>query len=102
MALSARDVCLLMKIFRLLKLWPKAGEVYGMTQYKGWAESKTVWANMITVGAAAVFAITEIDLGVTDETASSIAVAVVAIYNIWLRFKTEQPISLQPRTKTDS
>ena len=59
---------------------------------KPWYESKTIWANILTVAALTVqVVLTSSGLGLTTQQLA-VGAAVVAVLNIWLRFITIERI----------
>jgi hypothetical protein len=52
--------------------------------------SKTIWANVIAIGAAILGAF---NIDVDPETQAQIAAGIVAVANIILRFVTKEPIA---------
>jgi len=78
-----------MKIGLFLKAWRLKGQI-GET--KQWYLSRTIWVNILTLLASVAVVGFGVDLGIKDEEINALAVAAVAIANIWLRFRTAQPL----------
>jgi hypothetical protein len=80
-----------MKIGLFLEAWRLKGQI-GET--KQWYLSKTIWVNLLTLLASVGVVGFGVDLGLKDEEINALAVAAVALANIWLRLRTAQPLQL--------
>ena len=76
----------------LFRFGGRAKESVAEIQVKGWYRSKTVWVNLLTLGADVLVYFYGPDYGLGGDDIQALSVGAVALANLGLRFVTKTPI----------
>lgn len=89
-------------MFRKVRLIKEVFDVgYEITHTKNWYTSKTIWYNILVI--LSYFIVNKYgDIIGGKENLEAIALALAAVGNIFLRFKTRRPVSLRSKGDADS